>query len=45
MNSLRPLILITPCCYGYVYVFRNLGVIMQLYYTKVIIVVTPLVHK
>jgi hypothetical protein len=34
MNSLRPLILITPCiirCYGHVYVFRILGVIMQLY--------------
>jgi hypothetical protein len=37
MNSLRPLIPITPCiiplpgCYGDVYVFRILGVIMQLY--------------
>jgi hypothetical protein len=48
MNSLRPLILITPAysyyarlfllcpvlfpgCYGHVYVFRILGVIMQLY--------------
>jgi hypothetical protein len=35
MNSLRPLILITPYimprCYGHVYVFRILGVIMQLY--------------
>jgi hypothetical protein len=40
---LRPVLF--PGCYGYVYVFRVLGVIMQLYYTKVIIVVTPLVHK
>jgi hypothetical protein len=37
MNSLRPLILITlrpvlfPGCYGHVYVFRILGVIMQLH--------------
>jgi hypothetical protein len=40
MNSLRPLILITPAysyyvlyygCYGHVYVFRILGVIIQLY--------------
>jgi hypothetical protein len=48
MNSLRPLILITPAysnyarlfllrpvlfpgCYGHVYIFRILGVIMQLY--------------
>jgi hypothetical protein len=42
MNSLSPLILITPAyiyytlllfpgCYGHVYVFRILGVIMQLY--------------
>jgi hypothetical protein len=35
MNSLRPLILITPLlcpgCYGHVYVFRILGVIMQLH--------------
>jgi hypothetical protein len=42
MNSLHPLILITPVysyyalllfpgCYGQVYVFRILGVIMQLY--------------
>jgi hypothetical protein len=42
MNSLRPVILITPAysysalllfpgCYGHVYVFRTLGVIMQLY--------------
>jgi hypothetical protein len=48
MNSLRPLILVTPAyscyarlfllrpvlcpsCYGHVYVFRILGVIMQLY--------------
>jgi hypothetical protein len=41
MNSLRPLILITPSysyyalllcpgCYGHVYVFRILGVIIQL---------------
>jgi hypothetical protein len=42
MNSLRPLILIMPAysyyvlllfpgCYGHVYVFRILGVIIQLY--------------
>jgi hypothetical protein len=35
MNSLRPLFLLRPVlcpgCYGHVYVFRILGVIMQLY--------------
>jgi hypothetical protein len=29
MNSLRPVLF--PGCYGHVYVFRILGVIMQLY--------------